>query len=649
MIDDKNISVIIQGPIVSSTCKLSSAPTTQASIDSVRRLLPGATVILSTWRNQDVLVQGYDRLILNPDPGHQNYSRSTLNNVNRQIVSTVAGLKSADSMYCLKIRSDIVLTSTDFLKYFSASNDCNRQFKILRARIVSNNLTSRDPKRHNKNGFKWKLLFHISDHVHFGFRSDLLAVWDLPLQTRDEALYFLNRAFPEQFKCKEYARYAPEQYIMLGFLRKYYEIDFEHYAHWSAELEYLSEQYMLSNFIFLDDYRYGFSFDKYHTRHEKRFSGIRYNEHSNVEQSVQFPITKNNKQPYISIVIAAYKTLPYIKETIESIRSQDYPYYEVIIVRNGTYVDDAEDMYFQEVSDATGFKILKIDEANASMARRHGLHHASGDYVYIMDADDLLSKNALSLMAENIKCYAADCIVFGYKIFHEYNGHATITGSQLPDVEIIKLSEYRCGSTAEVLKYLSGYNHTLWCFAFRKEILLAEHILPNYRYYEEIPTLLLNFIKSERVSFIPAYVYFYRQGTSTQLTYKWGEANREEKIEDLVDVIAFCLRVASDQPVHIRKYVLNKLLNVSFTEAFYLKGGSGQVLYKKIVAEFTEKTFSSYLLYVGTKDLLRLIFLMYFPKFISLNAIRIIHLSKRFFFRSRKLIRSILRGYSENG
>ncbi|WP_185812870.1 WavE lipopolysaccharide synthesis family protein [Enterobacter sp. WCHEn045836] len=643
VINNKDISVIIQGPIVSSTCRHSSSSTTQACIDSVRSLLPGATVILSTWEGQEVPVHGYDHLILNQDPGHQNHNGSILNNVNRQIVSTMAGLMNASSTYCLKIRSDVVLRSTDFLNFFCVSDDDYSQYKILRARIVSNNLTSRDPKSYFNNGFKIKLLFHISDHVHFGFRSDLLAVWDLPLQTKDEALYFLDRAFPEQFKCKEYSRYAPEQYIMLGFLRKYRKVDFEHYAHWSAELEFISEQYMLSNFIFLDDYRYSFSFEKYHTRHERKFRKIRYNEHANLEQLVTFPIEKENRQPKISVVIAAYKTLPHIKETIESILNQDYPPYEVIIVRNGSYVDDLEDAYFQDVSGIAGIKILKVCEANASLARRQGVQHASGDYIYIMDADDLLSKNALALVAENIKSYAADCIVLGYKVFREHNGNVKIIGGRIPDIGMAKLSEYRCGTTAEALKYLSGYNHTLWCFVFRKGTLLAEHIFPEIKYYEEIPTLLYNFIKSESVSFIPAYVYFYRQGTSTQLTHQWGDVNREEKVGNLAEVIARCLSIADDQSLHIKKYLLSKLLNVSYTEAFFMKGESGQILYRKIVAAFSEKSLRDYMSYAGTKNLLRLVLLMYFPRCISLNAIRIIQLPKRLLSGSRKVILLMVR------
>ncbi len=504
---------------------------------------------------------------------------------------------------------------------------------------MSNNLTSRDPKNYFNNGFQWKLLFHISDHVHFGFRSDLLAVWDLKLQTMDEALFFFDRAFPEQFKCKEYSRYAPEQYIMLNFLRKYREIDFHHYAHWSAELEFLSEQYMLSNFIFLDDNHYSFTFDKYHTSYERKFMRIRYNEHASREQLVKFPIRKDNFQPKISIIIAAYKTLPYINDTIESILNQDYLNYEIIIVRNGTYVDDSEDAYFQKISGIAGIAILQISEANASIARKYGVDHASGDYIYIMDADDLLSKNALSLIAENIKNYAADCIVIGYKIFNEYNGRMIITESCVPDLRFIKHSEYRCGTTDEVLDYLSGYNHTLWCYVFRKDIFLAENIKTEYRYYEEIPTLLFNFTKSKIISFIPAYIHFYRQGTSTQLTYLWRDVNREEKIGNLVDVIALCLHAASDEPLHIRKYLLSKLLNVSYTEIFFCKGENEQIVgYKKLAAVFSERSLRDYLSYAGTKNLVRLILLMYFPKSISLNVISIIQLTKRYLSRSRKAI-----------
>jgi hypothetical protein len=77
MISDKDISVVVQGPIHKQD------NLTKRVLESVRTHLPNAELILSTWKGSDVDGLDCDVLLLNDDPGAINGY-----NVNRQIVST---------------------------------------------------------------------------------------------------------------------------------------------------------------------------------------------------------------------------------------------------------------------------------------------------------------------------------------------------------------------------------------------------------------------------------------------------------------------------------------------------------------------------------------------------------------------------------
>ena len=98
MIQPYDISVIVQGPIMGGAERL-----TGRAIESVRRVLPGAEIILSTWHGSDTGALACDALVLSDDPGATNWLRrgdaaaldKKLNNGNRQIVSTRAGLARA--------------------------------------------------------------------------------------------------------------------------------------------------------------------------------------------------------------------------------------------------------------------------------------------------------------------------------------------------------------------------------------------------------------------------------------------------------------------------------------------------------------------------------------------------------------------------
>jgi hypothetical protein len=83
MINTDGLSVIVQGAIHSEFTPL--------CLQSIRKYLPDAEIILSTWEGSNVDGLEYDILILNEDPGYKKHCRD--NNTNRQLVSIQGGLK----------------------------------------------------------------------------------------------------------------------------------------------------------------------------------------------------------------------------------------------------------------------------------------------------------------------------------------------------------------------------------------------------------------------------------------------------------------------------------------------------------------------------------------------------------------------------
>ncbi len=253
MIDSKEITVVVQGAI--------DKKNTSFCLSSIRKYLPNSKIILSTWKNSNVEGLDFDLLIENEDPGAPICEISkNKNNVNRQILSTKTGLFSVKTKYSLKLRTDICLTNTNFLKYFDVFDDYrNPKCKIFKNRVVLCNLYCSNPE---SNGFA----LHISDWVQFGLTEDLLNLWDIPLQNEEEAgLYFLNNPVVVE---KQYSnilcRYFPEQYITISCLKKA-GIDFNLEAFYDkspANIQ-LTKLLFANNFIIVDYKKYGIKFLKY--------------------------------------------------------------------------------------------------------------------------------------------------------------------------------------------------------------------------------------------------------------------------------------------------------------------------------------------------------------------------------------------------
>ncbi|GEM78166.1 WavE lipopolysaccharide synthesis family protein [Vibrio superstes] len=176
----EDISVVVQGPVQALSDRNQDEGITDRSLKSIRKYLPGATIILSTWHGQDLSDLDYDELVLCDDPG-QNIRQFSAKgephyfNNNRQIVSTLEGLKKVKTKYAVKLRSDNYLQSNEFVSYQSKYNQ-HGDNKLFEERVVVSDIFTR------KYAKGIRVSFHISDFFYFGRTKDLLTLWDIDFE-----------------------------------------------------------------------------------------------------------------------------------------------------------------------------------------------------------------------------------------------------------------------------------------------------------------------------------------------------------------------------------------------------------------------------------------------------------------------------------
>ena len=120
-----------------------------------------------------------------------------------------------------------------------------------------------------------------------------------------------------------------------------------------------------------------------------------------------------------SIVIPTYNRATFLPKAIESVLSQTYTDWELIIVDDGS-TDNTKDV----VSQYGDSRIRYVYQQNAerSAARNNGIMHAMGDYICFMDSDEYLYSerleelsNAIKNNSNSIACYYTDIRFEGYK------------------------------------------------------------------------------------------------------------------------------------------------------------------------------------------------------------------------------------------
>ncbi len=274
MIKNNEISVVVQGAI--------DKIETPKCLHSIRKYLPDAEIILSTWEGSDASGLDYDVLILNKDPGAVIFTTDGVevyNNLNRQLFSTQEGLKLAGRKYALKMRSDLILSHNKFLNYFDKYQARSDKYKLFRRKIIIPTMYTRKFVIKDETKEKCFTPFHPSDFFFFGLNEDIKALF---LETKlvkepQYSNYFktnLQNA-DKRYHTVSCYQYPPEQYFMLSCIqRKIKDVSMADLTDITPENVLQSEIIMVNNFIVLEHKQHGYYLHKYSASKNEKSAGF---------------------------------------------------------------------------------------------------------------------------------------------------------------------------------------------------------------------------------------------------------------------------------------------------------------------------------------------------------------------------------------
>ena len=241
-----------------------------------------------------------------------------------------------------------------------------------------------------------------------------------------------------------------------------------------------------------------------------------------------------NRDIKISIIAPIYGVEKYIVEFAESVLSQSYPNIEFIFVNDGTkdrsmeLLDELITAKYEHLRPQ--IKIVNKQNGGLPAARRTGLEHATGDYIYNVDSDDWLSEGSIEKIAQKIADTDADIIYFNY--VKEYPTRSSV-------------KKERCYRDHEKKHYVRNmYNHrsfgTLCNKCIRRKLFIENDIaVPKYGYAEDcfVSTQVVGYARS--IAYLDENVYHYRKGVSTAMT---GQQRRKRKLEYALNFVELYLK-----------------------------------------------------------------------------------------------------------
>lgn len=207
----------------------------------------------------------------------------------------------------------------------------------------------------------------------------------------------------------------------------------------------------------------------------------------------------------VSIIVPVYNAEKYLPRALNSILNQSYENLEIILI------DDASTDKSKEIIKKYASKDDRIrpfySEINngVSKSRNIGLKSFSGDYVFFMDADDYITKNAIQIMVEASEKYDGD-VVDSYHliIYTNKNKEYYFTENKVPKKILVM------GSLDDNIDVLTKSTYITGKI-IRKDLLEGLTFNEDLRRYEDLVFEHQLKLRLKNMVFLDQVLYYYYQ------------------------------------------------------------------------------------------------------------------------------------------
>jgi glycosyltransferase involved in cell wall biosynthesis len=214
--------------------------------------------------------------------------------------------------------------------------------------------------------------------------------------------------------------------------------------------------------------------------------------------------------PLVSVLMPAYNSELYIAEAIESILNQSHDNLELIIFDDGS-TDNTREV-IQRYQDPRIIKILSDKNYGVVRARNEMIDRASGQYIALMDADDIADLTRITKQLKSIE--RGDCDICGSAqwVLDEATHQTKKSKDKFTDADLRSLLAVYCGlcnsammGKAEIFKQfkydtsiLTSEDYYLWvqmAAAGYRFLNLRERLITYRRYSAQTSSLHLEKFK----------------------------------------------------------------------------------------------------------------------------------------------------------
>lgn len=218
---------------------------------------------------------------------------------------------------------------------------------------------------------------------------------------------------------------------------------------------------------------------------------------------------KNNSQYLVSVIVPVYNKKDYLKQCIDSILSQTYKKWELILV------DDASADGSGEICDSYAkrddrVRVIHQENGGPTAACVAGMRAASGGYYMFVDSDDYVEPEMIARMADRLKGVRGELVCCGY-VMEKQRGTEFVSSGVEPGIyEGDRLKQIKAGLIGQEQKVISLSRCMKLC---EKSLFSGNEVYYDYslRFGEDANLMYPVLLGSSRIVIMrDAYYYHYR-------------------------------------------------------------------------------------------------------------------------------------------
>ena len=220
---------------------------------------------------------------------------------------------------------------------------------------------------------------------------------------------------------------------------------------------------------------------------------------------------KESQDIQLSIIVPIYNVEKYVRPCIESIFQQnlDEDIFEVIIVNDGTE-DRSMEMIQDIIEQHKNITIINQENQGLSVARNNGIAVAKGEYILMLDSDDLLIKYSIKPLLQKAIETNVDLVIAGF--MEKSNDEIKVQRNTPLKKQKKEISIIEKTGEQVFMEDINPHQPYIWRVFFRKDFITLHHLvfIPGI-YVQDRPFFYESILKSKRCLLASCPIYIYRK------------------------------------------------------------------------------------------------------------------------------------------